>query len=110
MFVHYLIIQISDHLESVHDEADEVGEDGEQVHHVQGRRHELELAGGTEEPHRVLWARVRINGLDNLDMQVCRYHTGDLHVCCVGLTPATYLPIVKNHIMNSSMIFNTNTP
>ena len=76
MLVHYLIIQSLDHLESVHDEADEVGEDGEQVHHVQGRRHELELAGGTEEPHRVLWARVRINGLDNLDMQVCRYPTG----------------------------------
>ena len=61
----YLIIQSLDHLESVHDEADEVWEDGEQVHHVQGRRHELQLAGGTEEAHRVLWARVRIYGLDN---------------------------------------------
>ena len=76
----YLIIQSLDHLESVHDEADEVWEDGEQVHHVQGRRHELQLAGGTEEAHRVLWARVRIYGLDNSNMQDCRRLA---RMCCV---------------------------
>ena len=105
----YLIIQSLDHLESVHDEADEVWEDGEQVHHVQGRRHELQLAGGTEEAHRVLWARVRIYGLDNSNMQDCR-RLARMCCVCMRMTPATYLPMVKNHIMNSSIIFKTNTP
>ena len=86
----YLIIQSLDHLESVHDEADEVWEDGEQVHHVQGRRHELQLAGGTEEAHRVLWARVRIYGLDNSNMQDCR-RLARMFCVCMRMTPATYV-------------------
>ncbi len=45
------------HLDTLDDEANKVGEDGEQIHHVEGRLEELPLLRGARESHHIFCSR-----------------------------------------------------